>query len=209
MLSSVGAGDGPLRLCSGRMNTVIFFVVRLRWKWVNVITKVCIRIHPALSCHNQWGNCGVAFVNARRACSPKKERRRFRDRQKFLFVVLVANFCNNPRYMCSPRHPPALSFSGACMHIYTLVCFLPCIFTTAYSAMKRSHCSLHYKSIVEKSSLFTVSGFILPIPIIRLQISKCSSSQRPGILLALPGLKTELAYYTTEVIQTKLLYLHT
>lgn len=76
--------------------------------------------HPsrpsALSCLNQWGNCGVAFVNARRACSPKKERRRFRDRQKFLFVVLVANFCNNPRYMCSPRHPPALSFSGACMH---------------------------------------------------------------------------------------------
>lgn len=119
-------------------------------------------------------------------------------RQKFLFVVLVANFCNNPRYMCSPRHPPALSFSGACMHTrlfgFSLVYLQPHI----YSAMKRSHCSLHYKSIVEKSSLFTVSGCILPIPIIRLQISKCSSSQRPGILLALPGLKTELAYYTTK-----------
>jgi hypothetical protein len=49
------------RSLSGGMNTVIFFVVRLRWKWVNVITEcVCIYICVCVvSCRNQWGNCGL------------------------------------------------------------------------------------------------------------------------------------------------------
>lgn len=90
MLSSVGAQEMGLCACprslslSGGMNTVIFFVVRLRWKWVNVITEyVCVSIRP----HRAVINEETAFVNGRRACSLKKERRRFRDRQEFLFVV--------------------------------------------------------------------------------------------------------------------------